>query len=323
MKIAITWDYELFFGERSGSVEHCMLEPTNRLLTLADKYNIPFTFFPDAGCLIKFEEQADCHQALEKIKLQIRSWDAKGHETGLHIHPHWEKSIWKDGLWQHDLSHYKLSDFAAEEASRIVEHYAGYMNTILTHPLKSYRAGGWCAQPFAPVAESMKKMGIRLDSSVFKGGKNTTSPYQYDYTASPNAAHWQFTEDPAVFDSEGAFTEIPIASMNYSPLFFWKLFALGRLNPKQHKPIGNGVPAKGGGSKKELLTRSRRLCVSADGYFSTQLNRALRKAQRANEPFLVVIGHPKALTPFGLHTLEAFIAQYHTHHEFVTLSSIL
>ena len=37
MKIAITWDYELFFGERSGSVAQCMLEPTNRLLSLAAK----------------------------------------------------------------------------------------------------------------------------------------------------------------------------------------------------------------------------------------------------------------------------------------------
>jgi hypothetical protein len=111
--------------------------------------------------------------------------------------------------------------------------------------------------------------------------------------------------------------------LNYSPLFFWKLFVLGRLFPSQHKPIGNGLPAKGGGSKKDLLTRSHRLCVSADGYFSTQLNRALKQAQQGNEPFLVIIGHPKALTPFGLKTLEAFIAQHHKHHEFVTLSSVV
>jgi peptidoglycan/xylan/chitin deacetylase (PgdA/CDA1 family) len=323
MKIAITWDYELFFGERSGSVEQCMLEPTERLLKLAGKYNIPFTFFPDAGCFIKFEEQAACHPELEQIKEQIQQWDAKGHETGLHIHPHWEKSLWKDGHWHHDLSYYKLADFSEEEASRIVERYAGYMNSLLSQPMQSYRAGGWCAQPFAPVAEAMKEAGIRLDSSVFKGGKNTTNPYQYDYTTTPDAAHWKFTEDPAVEVARGWFTEIPIASLNYSPLFFWKLFILGRLFPYQHKPVGNGIPAKGGGSKKDLLTRSHRLCVSADGYFSTQLNRALKQAQRTNVPFLVIIGHPKALTPFGLKTLETFIAQHHKHHEFVTLSTIV
>jgi peptidoglycan/xylan/chitin deacetylase (PgdA/CDA1 family) len=323
MKIAITWDYELFFGERSGSVEQCMLDPTDCLLSLAAKYKIPFTFFPDAGCLIKFEEQAACHQALQAIKNQIQLWDAKGHETGLHIHPHWEKSSWNGQQWEHDLSFYKLLDFSAEEASGIVERYANYMNSLLSQPMQSYRAGGWCAQPFAPVADAMKKAGIHLDSSVFKGGKNITKPYDYDFTATPDLSHWKFTEDPALLHADGIFTELPIASMNYSPLFFWKLFVLGRLNPGQHKPIGNGLPAKGGGSKKELLTRSHRLCVSADGYFSTQLNRALRKAKQANESFLVVIGHPKALTPFGLKTLESFIAKHSGDHEFVTLSSVL
>lgn len=323
MKIAITWDYELFFGERSGTVELCMLEPSNRLLSLAGKYKIPFTFFPDAGCLIKFEEQAACNQDLQAIKNQIRLWDAQGHETGLHIHPHWEKSRWNGRQWEHDLSFYKLSDFSAEEASGIVERYASYMNSLLSQPIQSYRAGGWCAQPFAPVADAMKKTGIHLDSSVFKGGKNAKKPYYYDFTDAPEVSHWKFTEDPAVLDVEGDFTELPIASMNYSPLFFWKLFVFGRLFPSHHKPIGNGTPAKGGGSKKELLTRAHRLCVSADGYFSTQLNRALRKAKQANEPFLVVIGHPKALTEYGLKTLEAFIAEHCGDHEFVTLSSVL
>ncbi|NDB35678.1 MAG: hypothetical protein EB023_10155 [Flavobacteriia bacterium] len=169
----------------------------------------------------------------------------------------------------------------------------------------------------------MKKAGIHFDSSVFKGGKNTTKPYHYDFTATPDGSHWKFTVDPVVLDLEGDFTELPIASMNYSPLFFWKLFVLGRLFPSQHKPIGNGTPAKGGGSKKELLTQAHRLCVSADGYFASQLNTALRKAKQAKEPFLVVIGHPKALTEYGLKTLEEFIVKHRGEHEFVTLSSVL
>jgi len=49
----------------------------------------------------------------------------------------------------------------------------------------------------------------------------------------------------------------------------------------------------------------------------------LRKAKQANEPFLVVIGHPKALTLYGLKTLESFIARHSSDHEFVTLSSVL
>ena len=49
MKIAITWDYELFFGEQSGSAQKCMLEPGNRLLEIAQKNGAKFTFFVDDG----------------------------------------------------------------------------------------------------------------------------------------------------------------------------------------------------------------------------------------------------------------------------------
>jgi hypothetical protein len=323
MKIAITWDYELFFGELSGSVSNCMLEPTDQLLSLAAKYSIPFTFFPDVGCLVKFDEEPSFNDELQKIKAQIINWDSKGHETGLHIHPHWEKSIWNGNVWEHDLSYYKLADFSIHEAQSIVKKYATYISSLLQQPVKSYRAGGWCAQPFEPISQVMQNIGIQFDTSVFKGGKNTTTPYHYDFISAPKVPFWKFSSDVLTPDSNGVFTEIPISSMEYSPFFFWKLFILGRLLPRKHKPIGNGFPAKGGGSKKDLLTRSHHLCVSADGYFATQLNNALKKSQQMDEPFLVIIGHPKALTEFGLKTLEKFISKQHLSHEFVTISSIL
>jgi hypothetical protein len=323
MKIAITWDYELFFGDQSGSVSKCMLEPTDRILSLATKYDIPFTFFPDVGCLMKFEQQALFENELKKIKDQIIKWDAAGHETGLHIHPHWEKSVWNGLNWNHDLSYYKLADFSTQEAQYIVEKYATYLSSIVQKPIKSYRAGGWCVQPFEQIAPMMQKLGIEFDSSVFKGGKNTTAPYHYDFSNAPKSPFWKFSNDIMSPDPSGAFSEIPISSMVYSPLFFWKLFILGRLFPSLHKPIGNGFPAKGGGSKKDLLTKPHLLCVSADGYFSTKLNRALMKSQHLDDSFLVIIGHPKALTEFGLKTLERFIAKHHQSHQFVNLSSIL
>lgn len=323
MKIAITWDYELFFGEQTGSVNNCMLAPTDRLLRLAAQYNIPFTFFPDVGCLLKFEQIAHFNQELLKIKDQITRWDQTGHETGLHIHPHWENSLWNGKDWKHDLTFYKLADFSTQEAQKIVKNYATYISSLLQQPVKSYRAGGWCVQPFEPIAQVMQNLGIQIDSSVFKGGKNYNSPYQYDFTKAPNLPYWNFSNDVLSFDSHGFFTEIPISSITYSPLFFWKLFILGRLFPKLHKPIGNGFPAKGGGSKKELLTRSHHLCVSADGYFASKLDAALKKSKQLDMPFLLIIGHPKALTEFGIKTLEQFIRKHRNNHEFVTISSLI
>ncbi len=44
MNIFLTFDYELFFGEKTGTVEKCMINPTNELLKISKKYSIPMTF---------------------------------------------------------------------------------------------------------------------------------------------------------------------------------------------------------------------------------------------------------------------------------------
>ena len=72
MKIAITWDYELFFGSRSGTVDKCMLEPTKRILEVAEKHEVPFTFFPDVGSLLRFQDlpefSADLHAVISQVQ---------------------------------------------------------------------------------------------------------------------------------------------------------------------------------------------------------------------------------------------------------------
>ena len=55
MNIFLTYDYELFFGESTGSVDKCMIEPTNQLLKIAKEFNIKMTFFVDVGYLIKLK----------------------------------------------------------------------------------------------------------------------------------------------------------------------------------------------------------------------------------------------------------------------------
>ena len=52
MNIYFTFDYELFFGSNSGTIENCIVKPTNELIKIANKYNVKFTFFVDSGFLI-------------------------------------------------------------------------------------------------------------------------------------------------------------------------------------------------------------------------------------------------------------------------------
>ena len=117
--------------------------------------------------------------------------------------------------------------------------------------------------------------------------------------------------------------ELPIASSVFSPLFFFKLFGLGRINPANHKPIGDGKPISSGGSKWAFLTTYNRLPVSMDGYFAQQLDKNLKQAIKSNTGNeFVVIGHPKACTLYSLKKLEKFIQTQRTQHTFITFNDL-
>ena len=322
MKIAFTWDYELFFGEQSGSVEKCMLFPTNSLLDIAAKHEAKFTFFTDIGFLSRAEELNISEEENSLVSGQIARWDTEGHETGLHIHPHWEDACFENNQWKFDLKRYKLADFSNEEAEKVVLKYGSLLQEKVQQKITSYRAGGWCIQPFVQIAKPLKEIGICIESSVFVGGKNVNGPYAYDFTNAPQKESWKFEMNECVEETSGTFLEIPIAARNYSPLFFWKLFVLGRLFPSQHKPIGNGKPAAGGGSKKDLLTKSNFFCVSADGFFVTEIENAVKEAEKLGRKSIVIIGHPKACTPYSLRKLDAIIAKLKHQHQFVCLRDL-
>ena len=56
MQIFLTYDYELFFGEPTGSVEKCIIEPTNLLREIAKRTGIKMIFFIDVGYLKKLNQ---------------------------------------------------------------------------------------------------------------------------------------------------------------------------------------------------------------------------------------------------------------------------
>ncbi len=298
-----------------------MIEPTNRLLEISNRYNSKFTFFVDTGMLVRGVETEAFSSDLSMLIEQIKCWDNDGHETGLHIHPHWEDAKWNDG-WKFDLSRYKLSDFNSEGVSLVFDQYYKVLQSYVNQKIISYRAGGWCVQPFSDIKKSMIDNQLMIESSVFPGGKNVNHPYYYDYTKVPNKDHWRFDDEVCVEDNKGIFLQLPIASQMYHPLFFWRLFILGRLMPSRHKPIGNGIPAKGGGSKKDFLLKKNLLCVSADGYFVTQIERAIKKAVKRGDKNLVIIGHPKACTGFSLNHLDQLLSRISKKHEIVCLKDL-
>jgi hypothetical protein len=284
-------------------------------------------FFVDTGYLKKLIHYKD---QFPKVKYeydlvtdQIKSLVAEGHDCQLHIHPHWEDSAHNGTDWVMNTDRYKLVDFSNEEIEKIVLEYQQILKEITQKPVNIYRAGGWCLQPFSRIQKAFEKANLKLDSSVFVGGKFTSGNYFYDFTNTPLKSIWKFSNDLCVEDPNGAFLEYPISGYKYSSIFFWKLFLNGRLDPKNHKPIGDGFPMAAPGQRKKMLTSGMLLSASCDGYFVTKLDAVLKQNQARGYNELVVLGHPKALTHFALEKLEQFVIKQKNKHTFSMFTEVL
>ncbi len=326
MNILVTLDYEIYFGRNHGTVGKCLLEPTNALMRIAERHGVRFVFFVDCGYLVALREQAGSHSSLARdlatVEDQLKLLAGAGHDLQLHIHPHWEDTRF-DGLsWRMDISRYKLADFPDQDIRRIVSKYRETLESVASNPVLAYRAGGWCMQPFTRIGPALRENGIRIDSSVFRGGYSKAGAYDYDFRGAPAASVYRFGDDPVREDPKGFFTEYPITQVYNSPLFFWRLFLMGRLDPRRHKPIGDGQAMPAPGMRTRLLTRFTRNGLSMDGYNVRMLPAAVRRASRRGHENMVVIGHPKALSPYSIESFDRFVERMNGRHRFTTFTEL-
>jgi len=311
--IFLTLDYELFFGSSSGTVDNCMLKPTNKLLEVLDRHNIKATFFVDSGYLLQAKAEQTKSLALlneyENVVQQLKKLDAEGHSIQLHIHPHWEDSYHDGNQWIMDTRRYKLHDFTENEIEDIVSKYKKTLTDIVVNKVFAHRAGGWCIQPFSKLHKAFKKHDIWLDSTVFENGKNDSKTHFFNFKNSPTKTAWRFEYDPLIEEEEGFFRELPISTYRLSPWFFWRLIFFKKFGSKEHHNFGDGNAA--GGStldKLRMLTKPTNSVVSIDAYKSSFLEKAFKDFQKNedNRNF-VIIGHPKSMSEYSLKKLEKFI----------------
>ncbi len=323
-RLLITLDYELFFGRQVGSVEHCMLRPLEALKAVADRHGVKLTLFVDAGYLVRLEDQAEHAPELQEdyrsISDQLRALIEQGHDVQLHIHPHWEDSVYAEGEWRIDTGRYRLHDFEAAELSRIVGDYKQALTRIVGDRVFAYRAGGWCLQPFAPIGDALAQHGIWLDSTVYFNGHSPDDIRGFDFRQAPKQTQWRFNRDPLKTEASGRFLEVPISACRVSPRFYWKLALIKKFARGSYKAYGDGQAMVANTAYyRELLTRPSHSVASIDGAKAGLLESAYRQLDQMEGPRIFnVMGHPKALTPNSLTRLERFLER-HPELESVTL----
>jgi len=313
VKLILSLDYELFFGARHGTPERCLIEPTQALLSITDRIGAKLAFFVDAGYLCKLAEHASrdagARREFDAVRGHLGSLARGGHAIELHIHPHWEDTQRTADGWRFDLRRYALQSFTGAQILDIVTRYTRALSDF-AKPV-AYRAGGWVIQPFAPLAPALRANGIRIDSTVFPGGHTADSTQALDFRASPDKDSWRFDTDPLTPVSRGYFTEVPIASLRVSPVGYWSLAARKLAGGRRHRPWGNGAAiALGRRDLAAKLSARTTSAVSIDGPKAGWLERAYREHRSRGRDCMVVMGHPKALTPYSLERLDRFLQRH-------------
>lgn len=240
-----TIDYEIY-GNGAGSLAELVYDPAEKLSEVFCKWGVPLVVFVEAA---EFEmiELHNTDSDIGRIKSQLTNFHNEGFEIALHIHPQWYNGIFHHGRWILDNSEYNLCTLTRSRVVEIVRRAITYLGNIMGQPdfsPISFRAGNWLLQPTGIISDVLAGHGIKVDSSVFKGGLQRQ--HKLDYRpALKNGYYWKFTNDVNCPDAQGLLIEVPIHTEMVPT---WKLLTLKRLGI-QHKGSSSAK------SNKKHLTR--------------------------------------------------------------------
>jgi hypothetical protein len=311
IEFVFTIDYEIY-GDGSGQLHELVYEPARRLKEQFLNHNARFVAFVEVAEFEKIEAQGT-DAAIDQVKGQIEEFHREGFEVGLHLHPQWCNARYQDGRWNLDYSEYNLCRLPRTRIAEIVNSSLAYLrhavNVSNFSPL-SFRAGNWLFQPTKTAASVLAEGGVRIDSSVFKGGVQHNHGLDYR-SALKNGHYWTFESDVNVPDPAGAWIEVPI----YTEMVpVWKMATPKRMGMK----TGGG----GNGRRQSLTQQWDRLrdrvrfryplkldfCRMTLHELTSMMENIIADDRQDPEIFrpVVAIGHTKDLTDFA--TVEAFLS---------------
>lgn len=312
--IILSYDYELFFGDRSGTVLKTLIEPTNLLLDQFEKSNLRATFFIDYLMIKHLNQNTDKQSLLDLnlIENQIKDIIKRGHRIELHIHPHWVNAKYNgDGTWDYsDFSHYSLNRFTKDEITQMFVEGCEILHSIARtvvpdYQIVAFRAGGWAIQPFYLLKEAFLFTGIRIDSSTSYGIMNDNKYSYYNFMSIPRKSIYRFEDDIEKECVNGSFIEVPISS--YYRFIFYKL--ADRIT--KHCSLKMMVYTDGTHFRKSDQLKAKLHFFNRSMFSITCVSTitAVISALLSRKRLLVYIDHPKDFTMATLDSLR-IISQY-------------
>ncbi|MBP5687594.1 MAG: hypothetical protein J6X22_03005 [Muribaculaceae bacterium] len=343
-KLLLTLDYELF-GDGSGDVFKHIVEPTNSILEVAERYGAKITVFFEVVEYWRLKQQWESgnhmgydNNPVEAMEKQVVDMIRRGHDVQLHFHPQWVDAKWVDDHWEVDYKNWRLSDFNSSimTLKQLISKGKHTLEGIIQPHFPAYecyalRAGGYNAQPSEAIVEALRECGMRVDTSIVPGAIEQGALSIYDYSTSPSDMGKWFVdeklEEPCKENTD--IIELPIVSFPIVRLF--KFMSITRIKSimLNHKSAQASFTAKtsSGGTrggiirkisfffKKEFQTWDYCLFPCwMHRYFLHKISK-----QKSRDIF-VLIGHPKSLV--SIKNLEFMLKVVKDKMKFAILSDL-
>ncbi len=187
-RLSFTLDYEIH-GNGDGNPKNLMVEPTDRLMNLLERYGQKLIIMADVAEILAFKRYFSSTGydlfCVSDIEHQLQDAIRRGHDVQLHIHSSWFNANWNGRRWDQCIEEYNLASLPIERIDEMVNQCISYLRELLT-PIKSdytvwlFRAANWSMMPTWNITQVLLKHGVIADTSVYKGGVQGGN-VSYDY----------------------------------------------------------------------------------------------------------------------------------------------
>ena len=337
-QLLVTFDYELFLGNRSGSVDECMIAPTNKLIVLLEKYNVSAIFFVDTTYLLRLRKQAEstpaCADDYKRISDQLCLLVRKGHFVYPHLHPHWLDAEYlpESNQWRlNNTQKYLFKNISEKDRLLVFDGSVSLLKDVL-HPefpdykINAFRAGGWSIQPFTDFKQYFEKHMFIYEFSVLRGFYQFTDAQFFDFSSAPSKSIYRFSDDVCVEDKKGPYLQFNISSIYIPPATGW----LNKIWMKLYMKITNDHTFnKGEGQPSRIVSHINPSSPEGKDLASSHWERVavelltqvkLRKYLhfiKLND-YMHFISHPKMITDHNLAVLDKFLKKAFNKYQIVT-----
>lgn len=309
----LTFDYELFLGKRTGTINNCVIRPTQFILDVLRKNNAKAIFFVDAAWLLFLKKHSSGDFKL--VSDQLKEITNIGSSIELHLHPQWinaDPEVESKGF--ESSENYKLHSLSQEAILEVFKNSIELIESVTLQKVRGFRAGGFCIEPFDQIKPAFETFNIKYDFSLAPGiYLRSGNPYDFDFSDAPKDLLYTFENDVKLPDSQGKFVEVPLSTYNNNPIYRISNNVLLKIN--KDSIFGDGI-----GIQQNLSFISR-LISKRLGFSKTMLTLdqvshilftyLLKTHFRKTSP-LVIISHPKTISNQALLNLSYLARNFNT-----------